>query len=69
MNSVLATEISRLSQAEKLLLVEDLWDQIACASDVAIPPAHRDELDRRLAADSSDTGRAWRDVRTELFRR
>jgi len=29
MNAVLAAELERLSPAEKLLLVEELWNQIA----------------------------------------
>jgi putative addiction module component (TIGR02574 family) len=69
MNDVLATEISRLSQAEKLLLVEELWDQIAKSSDLAVPPAHREELDRRLVANADDAGRPWQEVRAELYRR
>ena len=70
MNTALAAEISRLSQAEKLLLVEELWDQIAATSaDLSVPAAHREELDRRLSADAGDAGRPWREVRAELFRR
>ena len=69
MNAVLAAEISQLSQAEKLLLVEELWDQIAEASDLAVPAAHREELDRRLAKDANDAGRPWHEVRAELLRR
>ena len=71
MNTALAAEISRLSQAEKLLLVEELWDQIAAGADdtLSIPAAHREELDRRLSSDTGDAGRPWSEVRTELFRR
>jgi putative addiction module component (TIGR02574 family) len=70
MNTVLTAEINRLSQAEKLLLVEDLWDQIAAAPDnLSVPAAHREMLDRRLSADGGDAGRPWHEVRAELFRR
>lgn len=69
MNAVLAAEIQRLSPAEKLLLVEELWDQIAQSSDLGVPAAHREELDRRLASGVSDAGRSWQEVRAELFRR
>ena len=40
--------INALSKEEKILLVEDLWDEIAQDhADVPIPQTHKDELDRR----------------------
>jgi len=43
-------EIGRLSTAEKILLVEDLWDSIAAdAAPLPVPQRHLDELDRRWA--------------------
>jgi putative addiction module component (TIGR02574 family) len=43
-------EISRLSTAEKILLVEDLWDSIAAdEASLPVPQSHLDELDRRWA--------------------
>jgi putative addiction module component (TIGR02574 family) len=51
-------EIERLSIAEKILLVEDLWESIASEeSSVPVPQSHRDELDRRLAEYEKDPGR------------
>ncbi|MDA3787957.1 MAG: addiction module protein [Desulfobacula sp.] len=42
-------EIKNLSTSEKILLVEDLWDNIAIdESRVPIPHSHKEELDRRL---------------------
>ena len=42
-------EITKLSTPEKILLVEDLWDNIASdESVVPVPQSHMDELDRRL---------------------
>jgi putative addiction module component (TIGR02574 family) len=42
-------ELSNLSTAEKILLVEDLWDSIASDEDsIPIPESHKAELDRRL---------------------
>ncbi|HOI91228.1 MAG TPA: addiction module protein [Candidatus Rifleibacterium sp.] len=46
----LLKEIKKLSLAEKLLLVEDVWDSIAQENEV--PPLHewqKRELDRRLS--------------------
>jgi len=51
-------EIERLSIAEKILLVEDLWESIASEeSSVPVPQSHREELDRRLAEYEKDPGR------------
>ena len=42
-------EITKLSTPEKILLVEDLWDNIASdESVVPVPLSHMDELDKRL---------------------
>jgi putative addiction module component (TIGR02574 family) len=50
--------LARLTVAEKILLLEDLWDSIASdESSVPVPQSHRDELDRRLADHEQDPGR------------
>jgi len=50
-------ELARLSMAEKILLVEDLWDSIAGdAASVPVPESHRDELKRRLRALEANPG-------------
>ncbi len=49
--------IARLTVAEKILLLEDLWDSIAAdESSVPVPQSHREELDRRLAEYEKDPG-------------
>ncbi len=51
-------EIGQLSTPEKILLVEDLWENIARdESSVPVPQNHREELDRRLERHQSDPGR------------
>jgi putative addiction module component (TIGR02574 family) len=46
----LLTEILDLPPAERLRLVEDIWDSLtASVSDVPVPDWHREELDARLA--------------------
>lgn len=41
-------KISRLTVAEKILFVEELWDSIATGEHIPIPESHKSELDRRL---------------------
>ena len=49
MRAVDIPEISQLSVPERILLLEELWDNIASHdSDVPIPESHQAELDRRL---------------------
>lgn len=51
-------EIAGLSAAEKILFLEDLWENIAADdSSVPVPESHLAELDRRLQSHKSDPGR------------
>jgi putative addiction module component (TIGR02574 family) len=46
----LLDEILHLPAADRLRLVEDIWDSLtASPADVPVPDWHREELDRRLA--------------------
>jgi len=69
MTPTLATEISRLSPAEKLLLVEELWDEIANESASAEPPAWHDQVlaedAARYAVDPS-RGDTWANVKRRI---
>ena len=72
MNATIETELRTLSPAERILLVEEIWDRIAAEPDnVPLSPAHLAELDRRLDAleKNPDPGRPWVEVRDELLRR
>jgi putative addiction module component (TIGR02574 family) len=64
------SEILKLSVAERLQLVEDIWDSIA-ADPQAVPVADEqmDELDRRLdeATANPGKGRPWSEVRDRLL--
>lgn len=43
------SEIAKLSTQEKIMLVEDLWDNIRTDnSHIPVPKSHQDELDRRF---------------------
>ena len=64
--------LRRLSVAERLQLVEDLWDSIAQDSpDEALPltPELAAELDRRLAEHERDpaAARPWAEVRAQIL--
>jgi putative addiction module component (TIGR02574 family) len=63
--------IDRLSLAEHILLVEDIWDSIAAEAEaLEVPQSHKDELDRRLAACDANphAGSTWEDVKTRLLK-
>jgi putative addiction module component (TIGR02574 family) len=50
-------KLRQLSKPEKILLVEDLWDNIAADdSDIPVPKSHKDELNRRLARHAKTPG-------------
>jgi putative addiction module component (TIGR02574 family) len=67
------TDFLKLSVAERLELVGDIWDSIAADGPEAVEltEAQRQELQRRLAAHDADpeSGVPWRHVRDELFPR
>ncbi len=67
--SVKSLGIDRLSLAERILLVEEIWDSIAAEAEaLEVPQSHKDELDRRLTAHEADphSGSSWEDVKTRL---
>jgi putative addiction module component (TIGR02574 family) len=50
--------IAALSPSEKILLVEDLWDDISLEEGrIGVPDSHKKELDRRLANYKKNPGR------------
>lgn len=61
--------IFELDRAERLQLVEDLWDSIAQedASDQPLPDWKRDELRRRQKRflEHREEGRSWEDVQRD----
>jgi putative addiction module component (TIGR02574 family) len=66
------TELSSLSRAEKLQLVEDLWDEIATIP-AALPVLdwQKQELARRKAEylQNPDIGNSWEDVKARISQR
>ena len=67
--SIKSLGLDRLSVAERILLVEELWDSItATPEEVTLSETHRDDLQRRLDAyrDDPKAGSPWEEVRARL---
>lgn len=67
-----AFDYSHLTIAERLQLVEELWDSIAADADAEALPltdAERARMDKRLAdlSDRPAVGRHWDDVRDDIL--
>lgn len=61
--------IEGLSIAERILLVEEIWDSIVPEQQsVEVTDAQKEELDRRLAAHEADpeAGASWNEVKARL---
>ena len=73
-SNTLRKELFELSRAEKLELVEELWDDIATDPEGEAAPltaAQRENLDRRIREmnEHPERGRAWEEVRKRLWTR
>ena len=66
-------DFSQLSIAERIQLVEDIWDSIVAENPAAVQlsEAQRQEILCRLAAHDAEPDSAipWEQVRSELFQR
>ena len=61
--------IKKLSIAERILLVEDIWDSIISSKeDFPINDEQKRELDLRLAAyyENPNEGKSWEEVRNNI---
>ncbi len=61
--------IDQLSVAQRILLVEEIWESIAETPEaVPMTPAQREELERRLADYEADpkAGSSWEEVKARL---
>jgi putative addiction module component (TIGR02574 family) len=62
-------ELKKLSVAERILIVEEIWDSIAAEQEsLAVTEAQRDELDRRIASyhASPQEGSSWEGIKQRL---
>jgi len=63
------SEIKKLSIAERILMVQEIWDSIAAEQgSLAITEAQKTELDRRIASHdaSPNEGRSWEEIKRRL---
>lgn len=59
-------QIKKLSVAERILLVEEIWDGIARENkSFELTKAQKEELDRRSKSFSS--GRTWEEIKAEFL--
>lgn len=64
-----ALGIDRLSVAERILLVEEIWDSIAEEEEaVSLTEGQRQDLQRRIAAYEANpkAGSSWEEVKARL---
>ncbi len=55
MTATLTREVKKLSQAQKIQLAENLWDQVATEGDaLPVPESHKELLNARLALYTHD---------------
>jgi putative addiction module component (TIGR02574 family) len=69
MSSVKKLDIQELSQSERILLAEQLWDSVAENQDsLEITASQKRLLEERLAAykKSPNEGSSWEDVKNEM---
>jgi putative addiction module component (TIGR02574 family) len=62
-------DLAQLSVAERIILVEQIWDSIAAEQAVVpLTPAQEAELDRRLEAhrQSPNQGASWEEVKARI---
>jgi len=70
--SEIAGEIKQLSVAERLVLVQEIWDSIVADQEsLPIAEAQKAELDRRLEAYKAapEQGSSWEEVKQRLLGR
>jgi putative addiction module component (TIGR02574 family) len=72
MHPLLKTEISQISVADRLSLIDLLWESMAENPDLLpVPETQQQELDRRLANLESDpvAGSSWEAVKARIGNR
>ena len=64
------SKIFEMSVAQRLLLVEDIWDSIAEHPDeIPLTDSQKKELDKRLNAyyENPEAGKSWTEVKAKIL--
>jgi len=65
-------EIRKLELSERIILVQDIWDDIVDSNEeLPLPEWQKKELDKRLAAYDANPGKTkpWNEVHKELLKK
>ncbi|MGR3317606.1 MAG: addiction module protein [Candidatus Anammoxibacter sp.] len=65
-------ELEKLSNPEKLLLVNELWDSISSQEDaLPVPESHKKILDERLRdhEENPEQGHTWKEVKSRILKK
>ncbi len=65
-------DVLKLNVAERLLLVEDIWDSVASTPEsIKLTPSQRKELDHRLSSfrKHPSGGSSWAEVKKRILKR
>ena len=69
MNKITLADILNLPVAERILMVEDIWESIASIPEaIPLSQAQREELDRRLEEyhRNPEAGSPWEEIKTRV---
>jgi len=69
-NQLISNEIKKLSIAERILIIEDIWDSIVDEqANIDLSEAQRNELDRRLEtySISPEQGTSWENLKRNIL--
>lgn len=69
MNSLLSEQIMPLTVAERLQLIEEIWNTISNdESEIALTSAQQEEIERRLASytDIKNQSKSWQEIKQKF---
>ena len=69
MNSLLSEQIMPLTVAERLQLIEEIWNSISHdESEIALTSAQQEEIERRLESytDIKNQGKSWQEIKQKM---
>jgi putative addiction module component (TIGR02574 family) len=69
MNNLLSEQIMPLTVAERLQLIEEIWNSISNdESEIALTSAQQEEIERRLESytDIKNQGKSWQEIKQKM---